>query len=97
MRSRIENLWKSAAGDGALTPVGVARPESDFDDLMDAWSRERQTSIECRLAMEEAGRLLREILDEARLPAHLRRRVKGLVQVIETCGEAEHGCISDEK
>src|SRR4051794_23536959 len=60
MRSRIENLWKSAAGDGALTPVGVARPESDFDDLMDAWSRERQTSIECRLAMEEAGRLLRE-------------------------------------
>ena len=66
MMSRFENLWESAAGDGAWSPVGVARPECEFDALMDAWFRERQDSIECRLYLDEAGRLLREILGEDR-------------------------------
>lgn len=89
MRSRIENLWESAAGDGASTPVGVARPESDFDALMEAWSRERQASTECRLALDQAGRLLREILKEDRVPIGLRRRARRLVRVIRASRDAE--------
>jgi len=84
MRSRIESLWESAAGDGALTPVGVPCPESDCNALLDAWSRERQASIECRLALEESGRLMRAILNEDCVPTRLRRRMKRLMYVIRT-------------
>jgi len=79
MFSRFESLWDSAGGDGALTPVGVARPEDDYDALMDAWFRERQESTECRLYLDEAGRLLRQIQDSQQVPLRLRRRAKNLL------------------
>jgi hypothetical protein len=91
MLSRFDNLWESAAGDGALTPVGVARPECEFDALMDAWFRERQDSIECRLYLDEAGRLLREIIGEERVPVRLRRRAKHMLLAIRASRESEQG------
>jgi len=89
MKSLIENLCKSAAGDGALTPVGAYHSNSELDALMDAWSRERQTSIECLLALEEAGRLLRELMDEDGVPLRIRRRAKRLVRAIRASREAK--------
>jgi len=82
MMSRFENLWESAAGDGAWSPVGFARPECEFDDLMRAWLRERQDCIEHRLYLDDAGRLLREILSEVDVSHPLRRRVRQLLQAI---------------
>jgi len=96
MKGRFEDLWESAAGDGALTPVGVARPECDVDALMDAWYRERQDCIECRLYLDEAGRLLREILEEDRVPMRIRRRAKHLLLAIRAVGESERGAYPDE-
>jgi len=96
MTNRFENLWETAAGDGALTPVGVARPECDFDALMEAWLRERQDCIECRLYLGEAGRLLREILAEDQVPQRLRRRVRHLLLAIRAVGESERGSATDE-
>jgi hypothetical protein len=89
MMGRFESLWESAAGDGALTPVGVARPECDFDALMDAWYRERQNCIECRLHLDEAGRLIRQILEDDKVTPRLRRRAKHLLLAIQAVREAE--------
>jgi|ERR1700757_3544365 hypothetical protein len=95
MISRFEDLWESAAGDGALSPVGVARPECEFDALMDAWFRERQDCIECRLYLDEAGRLLRMILGEEAVPPRLRRRAKHLLLAIRSVRESEGGTFPD--
>jgi len=89
MMSRFEDLWESAAGEGASTPVGVARPECEFDALMDAWFRERHESIENRLHLEEAGELLRQILDVDQVPLKLRRRAKHLLQAIRAVHDAD--------
>ena len=96
MTNRFENLWESAAGDGALSPVGIARPECEIDALMDAWLRERQDGIECRLYLEEAGRLLKRIVCEERMPRHLRQRVKHLLLAIRAIREAERATPADE-
>jgi len=97
MISRFEDLWESAAGDGALSPVGVARPDCEFDALMDAWLQERQDCIECRLYLAEAGRLLRKILDEEAVPQRLRRRARNLLQAIRSVRESEGGTCVDEE
>jgi len=96
MMNRFENLWDSAAGDGALTPIGVARPECEFDDLMKAWTRERQDCIEYRLYLDEAGRLLREILAEDQVPQRLRRRVRNLLMAVRAVHASERRSAIDE-
>jgi hypothetical protein len=96
MRSRIESLWDSAAGEGALTPVGVARPESEFDALYEAWSRERHAAIECRLSLDEAGRLLRQILADDHVPSRIRRQARRWLQAFRAIHEAQHGQAPDE-
>jgi hypothetical protein len=90
MASRFENLWKSAAGDGALSPVGVARPDCDYDDLMDAWLRERQESIESKLYLDEARRLLRKMIVVEQVPPGLRKRARHLLEAIQA-GRAAGG------
>jgi len=91
MFRRFDDLWESAAGDGASTPVGVARPECNLDELMDAWFRERQENVECRLYLDEAGRLLRRILGEGGLPSRLRRQARHLLLAIRAVAETERG------
>jgi len=94
MSRRFEDLWESA-GDGALTPIGLARPECEFDALMDAWFRERHESIECRLYLDEAGALLRQIIEEDEVPSRLRRRAKHLLRAIRAVHEADRGDAPD--
>jgi hypothetical protein len=96
MIGRFGNPWETAAGDGALSPVGIARPECDFDALMDAWSRERQDCIECRLHLDAAARLLRKILNEEAVPLRLRRRSKQLLLAIRAVHDAEGSGAPDE-
>jgi len=96
MTGRFENLWEAAAGDGASSPVGVARPECEFDALMDAWFRERQDCIESRLYLDEAWRLLRQIMREDQVPLPLRRRAKHLLLAIRAVRESERGSCPDE-
>jgi len=89
MKRRFENVCDWAAGDGAVTPIGVGRPESDSDALMDAWYRERQDNIEYRLYLDQARRLLRRLGELDEVPAHLRRQVRLLLQGIRAFAEAE--------
>jgi len=98
MLNRFENPWESAAGDGALTPVGVARPAGEFEAeaLMEAWRRERHESIEYRLYLDDAGRFLRLILSEDMVPKRLRRRAKSLLQGISSVHESANRTMADE-
>jgi len=91
MFNRFENPWESAAGDGAWSPVGFARPESEFDELLSAWLRERQDCIEHRLYLDDAGKLLREILHEACLSHPLRRRVRHFLQAVRDIQDCDRG------
>src|ERR1700751_6035014 len=81
MVNRFEDLWKSA-GDGAFSPVGTIQPDCDTDALMDAWFRERQDSIECRLYLEEAQRLLRQVVMVGKVPPRLRKQAKTLLRAV---------------
>jgi len=92
MISRFEDLWKSA-DDGGFSPVGVSRPDLDVDALMDAWFRERQESIESRLYLKEARRLLRELLELEQVTPQLRKRARCLLQAVR---DSERGTAEEE-
>jgi hypothetical protein len=92
MISRFEDLWESA-GDGAASPVGVVRPDWDTKELMKAWFRERRDSIECRLYLDEARRLLRKMLDGEGVTPRLRKRVEFLLRAVS---ESERGTGGEE-
>jgi len=47
---------------------------------MDAWFHERQDSIECRLQLDEARRLLRQLMDVDTIPQQLKRKTKHLLR-----------------
>jgi hypothetical protein len=96
MKGRFENVCEWAAGDGALTPIGVRRPDSEADELMDAWYRERQDNIEYRLYLDQARRLLRRLGEIDEVPAPLRRQVRLLLQGIRAFTEAEERRSIDE-
>jgi hypothetical protein len=80
-RFEFEDLWESA-GDGAFSPVGATRPDGDVDALMDAWLRERQDSIECRLYLEEMGRLMQRMMEVDLVPPDLRKRARCLLRAV---------------
>jgi hypothetical protein len=71
----------------------MIRPDGDIDALMDAWFRERQDNIECRLYLDEARRLLRRVVDVEKLPPELRKRALCLLRAVraskEGAGEGE--------
>jgi hypothetical protein len=80
-RFEFEHLWESA-GDGAFSPVGATRPDGDFDALMDAWLRERQDSIECRLYLKQMRQLIRRMMEVDRVPPELRKRARCLLRAV---------------
>jgi len=64
MIGRFEDLWSSAAGDGAMSPIdshatclGV-----EIDELMAAWYRERTAQIEFALLLDQAEGLIDKML-----------------------------------
>jgi hypothetical protein len=81
MIARFDDLWESA-GDGAFSPIGATRPEGDVDALMDAWLRERQVSIECRLYLAQMRRLIRRMMDVEQVSPELRKRARCLLRAV---------------
>jgi hypothetical protein len=81
-RFGFEDLWESG-DDGAFSPIGATRPQGgEVDALMDAWLKERHVSIESRLYLEQAGRLIREMMDVDKVPPDLRKRAKCLLRAV---------------
>ncbi len=88
MTNRFEDLWATAASDGAVCPCGVGSPRVDADDreeldlLMNAWHTERAGHIECALALQQAGRMIALLLADADVSPARRRRAKRLIGTI---------------
>jgi hypothetical protein len=80
-RFEFEDLLESG-GDGAFSPVGTTRPDTDIDALMDAWRRERQDSVECRFYLERMGRLIQRMMEEDQVPPELRKRARCLLKAV---------------
>ena len=86
MPKRFEDLWLDSADDGASSPIGIdlARPWAEVEDLLTAWSRERGQCIEMGMMLEQARRLILQMLSAETLPKEITRRARDQVSVIET-------------
>src|SRR4051812_22480339 len=98
MGRRFEDLWATAADDGASCPIGVSdrapgredrelSPQSDeLDLILEAWSRERARRIEATLLVEEARRVIsRFVAEGTSTPMALQRarRVLGAIRALQ--------------
>jgi hypothetical protein len=84
MSSRFEFPWDSIPTDGAFSPGGASSPRDDADDeeLMSAWFKERQATIELSLCLDRARDLLSRILADGMVTPASRKRVKHLFRAI---------------
>lgn len=88
---RFDNLWSSAANDGASCPIGVsgdrssrnADSEVEVDQLLDAWFHERTDRIECSLILEQARKLLSDLLADGQVSPRKRREACRMIRAIK--------------
>ncbi len=86
MKNRFDDLWISAASDGASCPVhAVAAGHDageDVDLLMDAWYSERAVRIESSLLLEQALRVIANLLAEGGDSTRKQRQARRLLRAI---------------
>ena len=88
---RFDDLWSSASHDGASCPIGYsgnhsssnADAEVEVDQLMDAWFHERTDRIECSLILEQARKLLSELLVDGLGSPRKRREACRVIRAIK--------------
>lgn len=87
MANRFDDLWDSAADDGAssLTGVVLTRADggADMEGLLDAWYRERADRIECSLVLDKALQLINGFLADDKVSPRLRRQATRLIRTVE--------------
>ncbi len=93
MMSRFEDLWRSAADDGASHPlVPVAcRNEEELDEILDAWSRERGHSIEYEMLLGQSRKLIARLLRSGVTSTSDRRRARRLMRSIDQTMQPPEG------
>jgi hypothetical protein len=95
MIRRFDDLWDSSATDGASAPIGLSIPPSasgESQDLMEAWFKERQESIENGLYLDLACQLLKQIMTEGAMTLESQRRAKHLISAVkQTRGRGRRG------
>ena len=88
MKSRLNDLWASAANDGASSPIGIyekaADTDAEVDMLMDAWLRERSDRIESSLILDQAQRLMIGLLSDGAISPRRRRQAIRLIRAIRS-------------
>jgi threonine dehydrogenase-like Zn-dependent dehydrogenase len=94
MNCRFDDLWASAADDGASALVGIYSSRSERDEeieqLMKAWLRERSVRIESSLVLDQAFRLLVDLLDEGEISPRRRKQARVLIRSIRELRKGEH-------
>ncbi|GAC1474852.1 MAG: hypothetical protein NVSMB9_26010 [Isosphaeraceae bacterium] len=92
MNIRLNDLWSSAAHDGASCPIGVLSGQptdrQDINEVMDAWYRERAAFIECSLLLERSQNLMARLLADDEISPRRRQQLRSLLATIRN---AEHG------
>ena len=61
-QSFIDELLRSAAGDGGSLPINAKPYRMDFDDLLNAWSIERSHSIECEMLLNLSRAIIARLM-----------------------------------
>ena len=59
----IEDLLRTAPGDGASMSSGVSIPPLDYDDLLKAWAIERGHNIECEFLLDLSRITIAQLLE----------------------------------
>lgn len=85
MGSRFDLSWDTIPCDGASVPFTVPTgiDPADYDDLFRAWCRERHESIETKLYLDEALRVLKRLLAAGEVSAESRKRARRLLTAIK--------------
>lgn len=85
MDIRFDLCWDSFPSDGASAPVAIpsAYDPQEYEELLRAWCQERHESIELKLCLDEAVRLLKHLFAKGEVTAESRRRAKVLFSAIQ--------------
>ncbi|WP_435009618.1 hypothetical protein P12x_000876 [Tundrisphaera lichenicola] len=85
MKNRLEELWK-AAEDGASVPLGpwMIQTGSEIELIMDAWFRERHTSIELEILLSQSRAMIARLLSGEIDRTKSRRSARRLLRKIDT-------------
>ena len=70
----IEDLLLSAAGDGGSVPFRAKPPTMDAMDLFNAWSMEREQSVECEMLLNRSRAAIVRLLESGKGPSSRKRR-----------------------
>jgi hypothetical protein len=85
IKNRLEDLWKSAADDGASTPLGPLTVPTDveIDELLDAWFLERHKSIEFEMLLKQARKIIAWLLANGVDEPENRRKARRFLREID--------------
>jgi len=83
--NRLEDLWSSAANDGASTPMGPSTVSSDaeVDELLDAWFLERHKCIEFEMLLKQSRKIIAWLLANGVDAPENRRRAQRFLREID--------------
>lgn len=92
MGHRLDLSWDSIPCDGASAPLAMptALEPAVCDDLFRAWCQERHQSIETKLYLDEALRLLKRLLADGEISLQTRKRARRLLLAIKD-GQGQQG------
>jgi hypothetical protein len=85
IKYRLEDLWKSAADDGASTPLGPLSVPTDaeIDELLDAWFLERHKSIEFEMLLKQSRKIIAWLLANGVDEPENRRKARRFLREID--------------
>ncbi|WP_406693890.1 hypothetical protein V5E97_22910 [Singulisphaera sp. Ch08] len=91
MDNRFELSWESYPNDGASAPAAVptAVDPDEYEELFRAWCQERRESIELKLCLEEAVRLLKYLFAKGEVTPESRRWAKQLLLAIKKTDQGQ--------
>ncbi|WP_422926373.1 hypothetical protein [Singulisphaera sp. PoT] len=92
----FRQLLMVAPGEGAIATVRAAENQSqgEVDELLSAWSQERQVRIETSLYLERAQKLLVHILSDGAVTAATRKKALRLLIAIDESSQRDEGSTS---
>jgi len=90
IKNRLEDLWKSAADDGASAPLGpqTLPTDAEIDELLDAWFLERHKSIEFEMLLKQSRKVIAWLLANGVDEPENRRKARRFLREIDQCFES---------